>query len=87
MTFGILKGNPFLLRVYVHFSQPATLCELNRSVLPPGYAGGFKLPVIQNPRFEFEMAAVEIVKIVADKPGYGRVRLAESKFTKIAQKA
>jgi hypothetical protein len=35
-------------------------------------------------RFELEVAAVEIVKIVADKPGYGRVRLAESKFTEIA---
>ena len=24
VAFGILKGDPFLLRVYVHFSQPAT---------------------------------------------------------------
>ena len=87
MTFGILKGDPFLLRVYVHFSQPATSSELNRSVFPPGYAGLFALPAIQDPLFELEVAAVEIVKIVADKQGYGRVRLAESKFTEIAQKA
>jgi len=47
-------------------------------------AGRFELPAIRDPLFELEVAAVEIVKIVADKPGYGRVRLAESKFTEIA---
>jgi len=87
VAFGVLKGDPFLLRVYVHFSQPATLSELNRRVFPPGYAGLLTSPAIQDPLFELEVAAVEIVKIVADKPGYGRVRLADSKFTEIAQKA
>jgi len=53
---------------------------------PPGYAGLLTSLAIQDPLFELEMAAVEI-KIVADKPGYGRVRLVESKFTEIAQKA
>jgi hypothetical protein len=60
---------------------------LNRSVFPPGYAGGFKLPVIQTPRFEFEMAAVEIVKIVAGQQRYGRGWSGKSIFTEIAKKA
>jgi hypothetical protein len=42
---------------------------------------------IQDPLLEFEVAAVGIVKIVAGQQRYGRVRLAELKFTAIAQKA
>jgi hypothetical protein len=82
----IRQGDPFLLRVYVHFSQPVTLSELNRSELPPGYAGLLTSLAIQEPLFELEVAAVENVKIVAGQQRYGRVRLVESKFTEIARK-
>ena len=58
----------------VHFSQPATSSELNRRVFPPGYAGLLTSLEIQDPLFELEVAAVEIVKIAADKPGYGSVK-------------
>jgi hypothetical protein len=43
--------------------------------------------VIQNPRFEFEMAAVEIVKIVAGQQRYRRGWSGKSIFTENAKKA
>jgi len=51
---------------FSHRKKSAVLSKLKGSGFPTRQAGRFELPAIQDPLFELEVAAVEIVKIIAD---------------------